>query len=199
MPARPRPGAPDADPDPATIVLPTIPNDPLASLGSNEIEVWIAGKQWVVPAMSASQWLTLLWADPFDPDSIFPDLVDADEDVFDGILDGSIPFNDVFEVAMEILEEASGYRWWFTLRLTSLMKEMWPRLGGMMINRGMRAQDMNLGAWCTAAYALCLENQKPADAYKFANSLNDPPPGIEDPEAVEGDAAAFLAAMSAPY
>lgn len=191
------PGASEGD-SPA-IVLPRVHCNALASLDAQDIAVSFVDIEWIIPAMTAAQWLRLLWADPFQVDAIFPGLVDGADDVTDAILDGLISFDDITDVATEILEEASGYRWWFTLRLATVAREMWPRLGGMMINNGVHPQNMSLGAWCTAAYQLCLDNQEPANAYKFANALNDPPPGIEDPSVQAADEEAFLAAMSAPY
>lgn len=198
---RPQSAVPDADPESTEggVVLPSIPCDPYASLDSYDITVSFADREWVVPAMPADKWLKLLWADPFEPDAIFPDLADAAEEVFEGVLEGTVPPDDIFNVAMEILEEASGYRWWFTLRLTTGIKVLWPRLGGMLMLRGIHAQDMSLGAWCTAAYALCVEHLQPSRAYTFTSVLNDPPPGIEDPHAEMANTEAFLSAMSAPY
>lgn len=193
MPPRPRRRAPAVDPLANQLPLPPVHVDAYASLEPVEIDIDFAGQTWSVPLMFAADWLELLWAEPFDVDDIFPGLVHAEDALNEGLLTGSVELDDSFDIAMEVLEQASGYRWWFALKLITAMKVLWWRMGGMLLLRGIDARQMSLGAWCTAALDLCIENMDQQKMAEFLTELNTAPPGHESSQ--DEDADAFLMAM----
>lgn len=196
----PRP-APDADASERQVPIPKVPCDPLASLAPSEIVITCAGQTWIIPALTADRWLKALWANPFDPDAIFPGFVENDEidDVLlDAYLGGKISADESSEIAMEALGIASGYPWWFALRLVSVFSASWSRLGGMLINAGIDACSMSLGAWCSAALEMCVSSLEPSKAVELINGLLAAPEGHGqqvDPFDELEDSAAFLQAM----
>jgi hypothetical protein len=197
--------APAADAEQSEVHLPTVPVDPLASLPPTEIITELAGREWIIPAYPAARWLRILWSQPFDPDAIFPGLVeddDIDDILLNALLDGEIDHEDSFEVAMEILEAASGYSWWFTLRLVTLIGAGWARIGGMLLHAGVDMELVSLGAWCTAAMEMCVGNLPPKKAAEMLDQLLQKPPGIAgevDPFDEVADSEAFMAAMNTTF
>lgn len=190
-PSRPRPVL-DELADPARNILPPVECDPLASLSPTKITVDYLGKSYTVPAMTASQWLAILWETDFSPDDIFPRLVNADDDVIDAIvLDGVTP-KEVFDVAMEILEIASGYRWWFAVRAAAMLKASWFRVGGFAM---FNPATISLGLFLTSMLGQCIEHMEPKKAVELIEALNEVPDGYEGPTEEFADGAAFLAAM----
>jgi hypothetical protein len=173
--------------------LPPVICDPIASLSPVTIEVLYLGQRWRIPAMTADGWLSLLWRDQFMYEDIFPGLAGAGEALDDAMLDGQVDFRDAALVAMEVLEAASGYRWWFTLKLATLAKASWLRIGGMIM---LDLNAISLGRFLTAVLGVLQEHMEPKKLVDLVNELNEAPPGFEEPldEATEG--AAFLAAMN---
>lgn len=191
-PSRPRPSAPDAAGEPERSVLPAIECDPLASLSPTTVTVDYLGREYTVAAMSATQWLAILWNPDFSPDDIFPALVSAEDDVVDGIILGETVTREVFLVAMEILEVASGFRWWFTLRAVAMLRASWFRIGGFVV---LDPAQVSLGLFLTSMLGQCIEHMEPARAAEMVEQLNEAPEGFELPEDEFAEGAAFMAAM----
>lgn len=187
------------------VVLPKVACDPLASLPPTSILVDCAGRTWTIPAKMADEWLRVVWTEPLEPDGIFPGFVleeDADEVLTNAALDGVIEVDDLVMIAMEALEIASGYRWWFTLRLISGLGAAWSRLGGMLMNSGVDARTLSLGAWCSAALEMWVANVEPEKAAELLNALLEPPEGeLEEETQFDefSDEQEFLAAMTAAF
>jgi hypothetical protein len=173
--------------------LPPIHCDPLASLSPITIEVFYFGRRWRVPGVTADAWLSVLWKDPFDHEDIFPGMAGADEAMNEAMLDGRVDFRDAAIVAMEVLEAASGYRWWFTLKLVALTKASWTRIGGLI---SLDLSSCSLGRFVTAVLGVLQEHMEPKKLVELVNSLNEAPEGFEEPLDEDAEAAAFLAAMN---
>jgi hypothetical protein len=153
----------------------------------------------------ADEWLRVIWTDPLNPDTIFPGFVveeNADDVITTAMLDGLVEPDDLVMIAMEALEIASGYRWWFTLRLIAGLGASWSRLGGMLMNSGVDSRTLSLGAWCSAALEMWVANIEPDKAADLLNALLDPPEGTEEEETAFGefsDEREFLAAMTTAF
>lgn len=199
MPTRPRqrPRAESAEHDsPAAVApIPSVWTDAGGTLSTGAIEVEALGRTWIVPAMSAAQWLDLIWSDGLTYYDIFPGLVDPDDAFTEAMLSGEITLTEMFDLAQEILETAAGLRWWFTLNLAMQAKVNWYNLGGMLLREGVDPRTMPFGAWLLAFLSLCLENMKPEKAAKFVTEMNTPPKGTAKEETKNDDGAAFLTAM----
>jgi hypothetical protein len=150
--------------------------------------------------MNAAQWLEILWASDFGSDVVFPGLVGAEKPVMEAVLAEELTFAEITDIATEIIAEASGFSWWWTLNLCATVKETWARLGGAMICAGIDARRMTLGAWCAAAYHTCLTLiGDPKRATEWAFELGRAPEGVVEEVDEEAESAAFLAAMHAPF
>jgi hypothetical protein len=184
-----------ADPQSAGAV-PTLACDPMASFAPVAIEVDFLDRTWTVPAMTAQQWLEIIWSGPLNTDQIFPGLCGADEAAFEGLLEGKVEIGDLFAIATEILEIASGFKWWVALNLAMIAKGAWANIGGSVVTAVDGTRE-SLGAWLVAVLGVCRERVESREGLiELINGLNTPPPGYEEiglDEKTEG--AAFLAMM----
>jgi hypothetical protein len=153
----------------------------------------------------ADQWLRVAWTEPLDPYLIFPGFVaeeGADDFLTNAMLDGVVGADDLTMIAMEALEVASGYQWWFTLRLIAGLGASWSRLGGMLLNSGVDARTLSLGAWCSAALEMWVANIEPDKAADLLNTLLEPPEGVQSDDSMFdefSDEQEFLAAMTTAF
>lgn len=194
MPGRPR-AAPVAESEPESPALPEIYCDPLASFAPTPILVDAFGETWTVPVMTAQQWLEILWRDTTSFDDIFPGLAGAEAAMYEAFFMGETTSDEVFEIATEVLEIASGFRWWFALNLHSVVKLGWSRVGGDIVGR-VNANEVSLGAWLVVALQVLMDHTNPKKISEMLNSLNTAPgnsPTLAIDEEAEGKA--FLAAM----
>lgn len=175
--------------------------DPLAALRICGVAVTLPIGGFMVPAVPAATWLEILLAEDFLPEAVFPRLCgpEAVMAVYDGILEGAVDETEISEAVTDILEAVSGRRWWITLRLARVAREHWDTVGGALTLAGIRPDQVSLGAWMDAAYALMIErmaNADPKAAAQFTQTLVAPPPGVlraELDDVAEGNA--FLASM----
>ncbi len=197
MSQQPQPGL-DAGSSPQR-PLPNVPCDPVASLSPRPIDIYVLGQVVTVPPMTAEDWLRLLWAEPFDMEQVFPGLAMDADDVDDAVLDGRMLPEEPLEIGLEILEIASGYRWWFLIRMVTAVKTVWMQLGGLLVASGVDASRISLGAWVSAAMSVWIQNIPPEKVHTLVDQLMAPPPGHEAEFDEAAEAAAFMAAMSGPF
>ena len=197
MPQQPQPGL-DGGSGPQR-PLPNVPCDPIASLSPRPIDIDVLGRVVTVPAMTAEEWLRLLWAEPLDMEQIFPGLAMDIDEVDEAVLDGRMTIEEPLEIGLEILEAASGYRWWFLLRMVTSAKAVWMQLGGLLVASGVDASKISLGAWVSAAMSMWIQNVPPEKVHTLVDQLMAPPPGQEPEFDEAAEAAAFMAAMSGPF
>lgn len=194
MPNRSSPGLP-ADNEPAQATLPKIFCDPFAAFGPTEIDVDFLGATWTLPAMTAADWLKIIWVDELAVDDIFPNLFDAQRETFEALLLEEITVEDIFETAMAVIEAAAGFRWWFALNLASAVRAAWSRIGGLVVAQ-VQADTVSLGAWLVVALNVMQENVDHKKLSEFLTALNTPPAGAGlNAFDEETEAEAFLAAM----
>lgn len=197
------PVAPDES-DAANVQLPDVESEALSYLGPPIVEVEFLSRTWTVPAVTARDWLEILWAARFDPDEIFPGLLedpDLEDQITDALLDGSQRADELFEIAMEILEEHAGYKWWFAIKLATLIKVSWHRIGGRLVLAGVNPAALSLGAWLTACLSLLAEYTQPKAFANLLHEFNTPPDGYgpSPEELMEMSESDFLAAMDSPF
>lgn len=176
--------------------------DPLASLGLSKVAVELAGRRWLIPAVDASVWLRILLAEELDPEEIFPGLCGPDTivEVNQLIVNEAITMAEMQEAMFDVIEAASGRKWWITLRLCRTLRDTWDRVGGELAANGVTPFGVSLSYWLDGAYATVLRlliESDPKNAGRFAQQLTSPPPGLAranfDNEAA---ANAFRAAMA---
>ncbi len=157
--------------------------DPLASLRISKVAVDLAGRRFLIPALDAAAWLEVLLDEELDPEALFPGLCAPETiiEVNDLIILGEITMGQMQEAIFDVIEAASGRRWWITLRLCKAIRGSWDVVGGELASRGVTPFGISLSYWLDGAYAriirLLAEND-PRSAADFARQLVSPPPGM---------------------
>jgi hypothetical protein len=173
--------------------------DPVASFKPWPIDIRVGSDTVSIPAMDASEWLSLLMDQEVHPDDIFPGLLPDDESrlVEQALWDEKISVQDLQDLTFQIIASASGRPWWVALRLILSVKANWDSLGGEFAFRSIDPTRLSLAGWLDAAQLIMLraigDNTK---VNSFLMKLEKPPPGHE-PVAPEQaiDANDFLSMM----
>lgn len=154
--------------------------NPVVSFAPVAIDILFAGERFTIPAHPAATWLQILTDETIDALNIFPGLLDpVDQERFDELVfGGGLAVDEFKETIYEIIAEVSGHTWWWTIHLLSLLRgpnsTQW--LGEMV---RFDANNMSLGAWVNALYALLVKHQKEEDRMRLDMELEMPPPGVE--------------------
>lgn len=157
--------------------------DPLASLRISKVAVDLAGRRWLIPAVDAATWLEILLDDPLDPEALFPGLCGPEVivEVNDLIILGEITMDQMQEAIFDVIEAASGRKWWVALRLCKAIRGGWDRVGGELASHGVTPFGVSLSYWLDGAFATSfriLAEQDPRAAADFTKKLTTPPPGL---------------------
>lgn len=144
--------------------------------------------------MPAVDWLSILMAESFGPEDIFPGLL-PDEDrlqVEDLLHTQALAVRDMWDLSLDILTEVSGRPWYVALRLVLVAKASWDALGGDLA--AIRS-DASLGAWLDILFTLIVRNIEDSKRNMFLLKLELAPEGWGDKqqEAMEMSPDAFLA------
>jgi hypothetical protein len=152
------------------------------------------GTDYEVPAMAASEWLRVLMDEELSINTLFLELVPAGPTI---LLDEGIDLDDLMDVGLGIIEEASGRPWYIAMRLIATMREHWNVLGAEMLYRGVDATQLSLAGWLDVALLVTLRTLDSKDVTMFVSRLELPPPGEEVPEEeLEMSRDEFLSMMS---
>lgn len=173
------------------------PVDPSAAWGDWEVAVTVGGRRVRIPPRTAADWLLAAWhgggikylmelADPEDVDWISMALLDDELD-----LDAATA------AAHEVLEMASGWRWWIAENLLLGSGAAWPQIGGELMLRGVRPAAVSVGQWLAAVYSVLTRNGTEKDVAAFNQKIAMPPPtaGEAGEQAMEEMAAAMFGQM----
>jgi len=179
--------------------------DPVASLSRDPIVFDLRGKRFTVPAMAASNWLTLLLKDRLSLTDIIPGLLSEEEqdEVNLGVIDGSVTIEEITTIAEDVLSVASGRDWWVTVRLVTIAKMNWDIIGGELGKLGLDWTVTPLGTWLDVAYSVMRTaiaeggDSKTAQSRltKFVNDLERSPADPNEELDEEAEAEAFMRAM----
>lgn len=163
------------------VVVPKFNHNPVASLRRWGHQLQFQGEHFWVPPLSAADWLSVL----MNPDSKLTDVVpgfldEEDRGRFMTLwLHSDADLDDVFE---QLLEAASGRRWWVTMRLIGVMAGAWNNLGAQLILDGIDAERLSLAAWLDVATIKMLQVGKPEETNLLMMQIEMPPEGTELPE-----------------
>ena len=142
--------------------------DPAASLRIWAIEFELGGRTFEVPALPAADWLSMLMnGDPLDILDM-GDLSAVDE----MILGGEVTSEEVGEALTMVIEQATGRSFHASLILAQVAKMQWPVIGGDLARRGMRFDQVSIGAALDAIYVTIMGLLKPEAAEKFQALLD---------------------------
>lgn len=177
--ARTRPppsgGAGPSAPSPR-VVIPSHTHDPVSSLQPWPVELELAGKVYTFPALPAVDWLSVLMADPVDPDRILLDLCPGGhEPLFDEDLDQEL----LGTALLDVIEQVAGRKWWIALRLIGVVRANWNVLGAEMFYRHINPATLSLSAWLDVMLVITIRAMDPKDVAMFTSRLEIPPAGEE--------------------
>lgn len=153
----------------------------------------MAGQEFVIPALAAAEWLSVLMVEDLDLADIFPGMVDRPEGVEDLILDGRLGLEEMEQTIFGVIEVVSARPWWVTLRLVETARISWDVLGAELSLRGVDATRISLSAWLDIALLVALRSMDPKDIQMFTLKLESPPSSVKVEEAdMEMSAAQFM-------
>lgn len=142
--------------------------DPAASLRIWAVEFELGGRTFEVPALPAADWLPLLLEG--DPLAVL-DLGDLGE-IDEMILGGEVTSEELGKALTMVIEQATGRSFHAALVLAQVAKMQWPIIGGDLVRRGMRFDQVSIGAALDAIHATILGLLKPEAAEKFQALLD---------------------------
>jgi hypothetical protein len=177
--------------------------DPLASLGATDIEVEVAGRDFVIPAAPAAAWLRIFLSPDANMDHILPGMAGPGcrAHLYRALLLGTFSIDEWKQLLWGIIEVVSGRRWWQAMNLINSMKEPgnWESVFGHLLLRGIDVERVSLAAWLDATYALVTENMEKDDRIKFQLAIDTVPEDVSAEDAIDADEQerAFLALMQA--
>lgn len=174
--------------------------DPLGSLRSWELIVELGGREYMVPAASAAEWLAVLLEDPFDLSSILPGMLAEDDQsaLADAAWAGRVGDKELEDAALEIISEVTGRDWWWAMHLLWVAAGSWMIVYGRMVTQGINPTAIPIGAFLDALYLTCTQGMDKEQRSAFDRDLEKPPPGVSPEEAIdeEAEAASFLGMLN---
>lgn len=160
------------------IAVPAHTRDPVESLCPWPVILTVQGRDYEIPALPAAQWLRVLMREDATAEDVFLELVPEGvrlllED------DGSW---DAGELAEQVIELASGRRWYIAMRLINVVRSNWNVIGATMLMKGVDAQQLSLSGWLDVALLVVLQHMEQKDVTMFVSQLEIPPEGEAPPE-----------------
>lgn len=142
--------------------------DPAASMRIWAVEFELGGRTLEVPALPAADWLLMLMNGDLLDVLDMGDLSAVDE----MILGGEVTPEEVGKALTSVIEQATGRSFHASLILAQVAKMQWPVIGGELARRGMRLDQVSIGAALDAIYVTILDRLKPEAAEKFQALLD---------------------------
>lgn len=141
--------------------------------------VRIANRVYEIQEQPASMWVAHLAGESPIVDLL--NLLEEEdrEEVEDGILSGEVELTELNSVLTELLGLVSGRSWWFTLRLIHAAQDSWDSLGGYLVLKGVRADQLSLQAWMDALLATVLRHIEPDKHTQWLARMSAPPAGVQ--------------------
>lgn len=172
--------------------------DASAHFTQYDIIVTLGDKRYTLPGEPASTWLAILTPEQIDGSQILPGMLSLDEQeqVEDLLLSGELAIVDLTQAIRDVITEASGHPWWWTLGILSTLRgEHGTQILGEMAQHN--PDLMPFGAWLNALYARLVKYMKEQDKAQFDAQLDSPPADVEiKAEELIDEAAATATFMS---
>lgn len=181
--------SPDTTPP---VLIPQFNRDPVASLRPTTLLFEVGGQSFETKVLTATDWLTILMGEHTGTLTAITQLMEQ-EDVR-GLVDAYIAHGgDLDELMFDLLEAASGRRWWVAINLVGAALGSWHSVGAALIADGVDPNKLSLAAWLDVFTVTLLEKIKPEEATMLMMKVEIPPDGVEVPdEALEMSADQFL-------
>lgn len=139
--------------------------------------VTVGGVQYTVRAMDAARWIIALTGDLHS--SVLPGFLRAAEraDLVQRSMVGEVPSGAVWDAARDVIEVASGRRWWQAMYLVGYAEHNGGALYGRLLLAGVSPRGMPFAAWCAAMFAMITKDMDETQRAKFDASFMMPPDG----------------------
>ena len=135
-----------------------------------------------VPFVSADRWALALCRQPHRSSVIALLPPESQRRVDEWIMSGRMDTATLDKLIYGMISGAGGRPWYQTRMLVHTAMGSDGRILGMLLLRGVRAQDLSLAEYCAAIWAVCTENAGPMDLMKMEAQLSVPPPGVAPDE-----------------
>jgi hypothetical protein len=131
-----------------------------------------------VPFVSADRWALALCRQPHRSSvlALLPD--ESQRRVDEWIMSGRLDTATLDKLVYGMIAGAGGRPWYQARMLVHTAMGSDGRLLGMLLLRGVRAQELSLAEFCAAIWAVCTENASPMDLMKMEAQLSVPPVGV---------------------
>ena len=164
--------------EPKGIAVPSHTLDPTESLCPWPVVFTVQGREYEIPALPAAQWLRVLMTEDATVEDVFLELVPEGIQL---LLEDDDSW-DMAALAQDIIELASGRRWYIAMRLITVMRANWNVVGATMLMKGVDANTLSLSGWLDVALLMVLQHMEQKDVAMFVAQLEIPPEGEETPE-----------------
>lgn len=181
---------PSASPPSPTVRIPVTNRDPILSLRPWPIILTVAGHDLEIPPLPATDWLQIFMKESPDLEEILSELCPQGTSL---LFDESVEAEELWDVLLDVVEQASGRHWWIALRIINVCRASWNVLGAEMFYRGIDPNTLSLAAWLDAMLLVIIRAMDPKDVAMFTMKLEMVPAGEEpDAEEMEMSADQFL-------
>ncbi len=183
--------------DSEQVIVEETSNDPLASFDTSDLWVMVGTREFLIPYMPASAWLTVLLTKSLTWWDVLPGLLDEGTQIIveDMILDETLTVKMLEEAAQNLVSAVTGRTWWFSINFLSVCREAWTQIAGDMALARVNPYQIPIAAWMDAAWTLVLRHVDPNKVSTFVSILRTPPEGVVIEVASEENDAAFLASL----
>lgn len=171
-------------------------SDPLASLASWPVDIYLGGNTYEIPPLPAATWLRALLEDFGSLEPVIELFsIPAKAEIEQAIIEGELETEELRDALRDAIEVVAGRPWWVVLNYLNILSGFWTRFHGRILF-GLDPERVSFGAYLDAAHYAFIENGDAAAVQKVNNFLESPPPGvtIELDEDAESDT--FLAMLN---
>lgn len=142
----------------------------------------VSGQSLTIPALPATDWLVYLLRDQPDLDGLIAELMPEVEDQF---YEQQLPLDDLYELVLDVIAEASARPWWVALRLIGVANVSWDLIGPELMFHGIYSDMVSLAGWLDAVLLIVLQNMDSKNTTMFTMRLEAPPPQLADQQQPE--------------
>ena len=136
----------------------------------------VGGKEYEIPALPATDWLQVLMKEEPDLEDILHELVPEGTSL---LFDESLDLDELWQILLDVIEQASGRHWWIAMRLINVIRGSWNVVGAEMFYRGIDPNTLSLAAWLDAMLLVLIRAMDPKDVTMFNMRLEMVPAGEE--------------------
>lgn len=161
-----------------------------------QVIVECAGRDWVLGAQNAADWIGGIGLDFEGLSGVMPAMI-PDADLAD-MRAASKRYPDIQDrwlaSARIAVGVASGRDWWWTVNMTRHVLKGWPYINGLLILGGVRADQLPFADWLDATYMMLWQRMDEKGRIGFDVELERPPRGTKiGTKATKASLAAFAA------